>query len=348
MVEIGVFSGVLCLLTVVLASLDPHVQRLGWAGVPTWFSSAGTVLAAHIGWYYGALIPLLLGFYAFIGGGQLLGVPHVQRSRRNLGLVAELLTGATWPPFLILLCSAAVHADQRALIIVLVPVQAVVLFLGAQLGGFIVFDRDERHRAAIANAEAARKTLTELRNRSRYPAWRILLMHALVVGVVSWLAVVAVSPAKPILLMWPLLVALILLAVGVGAVFIGAIWFFLAATDRVTRFLAWWVPYGIVLVLVLLALSQPFSRVAIAVDAALAVQLVSAVLGTHVRSSRRWWRNWSLSGGGRRSAAREVVRRYASAMREAHSTRPTLVATRTFASEVRRWIRGGFRSFRAR
>lgn len=34
LVEIAVFSGVFCLLTAAVASQDPTVQRMGWAGVP--------------------------------------------------------------------------------------------------------------------------------------------------------------------------------------------------------------------------------------------------------------------------------------------------------------------------
>ena len=338
LIEIGVFSMVTCLLTAGLAWQDPEVQRLGWAGVPAWFTSAGKVLALHAGWYYGVLIPLLLGFYAFIAGGQLLGVPHVQQSRRHLGIVAELLAAATSPVFLVLMGFGILHASERTLVMVLLPVQAVVLFLGAQLGGFIVFGRDERHRAAVASAEAARTGLASVGDRSRSPWWLTLLAHAVIVGCVSWAAAAAVLYVKPILATWPLLGALAILAAVIGALFIGAEWLFRAATDRVSRAVAWFVPYGVVLFLILAAVSQPSSRVAVAIDAALGVQLVVAVLSTHVRGSRQWWRDWSLGGAGRRIAAQEITRRYAGAMREARATRAAPAADRTLVAGIKKWM----------
>jgi hypothetical protein len=346
LVEIAVFSGVLCLLTAAVAWQDPTVQSLGWAGVPAWVKSAGTALAGQIGWYYGVLIPLLLSFYAFVGGGQLLGVPHVQRSRRNLGFAAELLTAATWPPFFVLLCFALLHADARALTFLIVPMQAAVLFLGAQLGGFIVFDRAERHRAALANADAARGSLARLRDRSRYAGWMTVAAHAVSVGGVSWLAAVAVYPTKPIVMMWPLLVALALLAGGIATLFVGGAWFSYAATDRVSRVLPWFVPYGMVLFLLVGAVAQPLSRTAGAVDTALTVQLAVTVLSTHLRSRRTWWRDWSIGGAARRIAAGEVARRYALAMREARATRPDPPAGRSGSIEgLSSWLRTRWAAF---
>jgi hypothetical protein len=338
MVEIGVFAGVFCLLTAALVWQDLAAQQQGWAGVPAWIDSAGTTLEKHVGWFFGVLISLLLSLYAFVGGGQIFGVPHVQRSRRILGFVAELFAAATVPPVVVLLWFAVLHADERALVLVLVPAEAAVLFLGAQLGGFIVFDRDERHRAALANAATAEIALVRLRNRSRYSGWLVLAVHAVGVGSVSWLAASSVFHSKPILLLWPLLIALVPLAAVVTITLFAAAWFSRTATDRVGRVLPWFVPYGVVLFLLVAAVSQPFSRAAAAVDAALAVQLIALVVSTHARSSRRWWRNWSVGGAARRMAAREVVRRYARATREARETRPDEGVRRTLRTSLRRWV----------
>jgi len=336
--DIGVFAGLLCLLTVLLAWQDPAIQRQQWAAVPEWIQSAGTTLEKHIGWYFGVLVSLLLSFYAVVGGGQLLGVPHVQRSRRILGFVAELFAAATVPPFLILVCFAMLHADERALVVVLVPAEAAVAFLGAQLGGFVVFNRDERHQAAVANAATAKTALVGLRQRSRRSGWLIVAAHAVAVGGTSWFAAVSVYPPKPLLLMWPLLVALVPLAAVITITFVGAAWFVRTATDRVSRILPWCVPYGVVLFLVIGAVSQPFSRVALAVDAALAVQLAALVLSTHGRSPRRWWQNWSIGGAARRLAARDVVRRYVQATREAHATRPDPATQRALPANLADWL----------
>lgn len=199
LVEIVTFSVLLCLLTALLTLLDPGVQRLGWGGVPDWLDAAGATLMKNIGWFFGLLISLLLSFYVFVGGGQLLGLPHVQRRRRDLGFIAELATAATAAPFVLLLWFAATHPGDQMIVIVLVPAEAAIVFLGAQLGGFIVFDRQERYEAALRNAEAAAATLGSLRSRSQRPGWLVVVTQAVLLGGVSWAAVVAGLIRRPVL-----------------------------------------------------------------------------------------------------------------------------------------------------
>lgn len=152
------------------------------------------------------------------------------------------------------------------------------------------------------------------------------------------MAAVVVYHSHPLLLLRPLLTAFVPLAAVVTVTFLAAAWFTRTATDSVGRILAWFVPYGVVLVLSIAAVSQPFSRGAAALDAALAVQLVTPMVSTHARRSRRWWRNWSAEGAANRLAAREVVRKYAQASREARETKPNAEVRRTSGASVREWI----------
>jgi hypothetical protein len=331
LVEIMAFSVLLCLLTALLSLLDPGVQRLGWGGVPGWLDAAGATLMKHIGWFLALLISLLLSFYVFVGGGQLLGLPHVQRRRRDLGFIAELATAATAAPFVLLLVFAATHPADQMIVLVLVPAEAAIVFLGAQLGGFIVFDRQERYEAAVKNAEAAAAILRSLRPRSRRPTWLVIVTQAAIFGCLSWSVVFALYPRDLVPLL-PLLGALILLAVIVTAVFTWGAWSSYAAADRVGRLMPWLVPYAVAVFLVFGALAQPMSRVTVAFDAAIGLQLLGIICSTYAAMRYRVLRNWSVRGVARRLAARDVVTRYAKASRDGRENRPTRTASEQVAT----------------
>jgi len=55
----------------------------------------GAEFLAHVGWGFGVYIPVMLGFYAIVIGGQLVASPTVAaRTRRRLGFAAEAMACA--------------------------------------------------------------------------------------------------------------------------------------------------------------------------------------------------------------------------------------------------------------
>lgn len=320
--EIALFSFVFCALACISSLLDSEVQRQGAHGLQTWIRNGGETLGSQVGWFYGTTISLLLGFYAFIGGGQLLGIANARRTQRRLGVVGELLTAATVPPFVILMAWSVISVEHLALMTMLLPAEAVVVFLGGQLGGFVVFDRDERHKAAVQARAESVSTLGRVRTRSRQPAWLVVALHAVAGGGLSFIALwVVVAPAS-FSAVSPVLIAFVLMALVLNGILFFGSWFYYAATDRFSRALAILMQVGIVATFVLLAVLQNPSEVAPAIDVAVAAQLIVALLSVLAPMSSRVCRDWTVRGAARRFAAAELVRTLARASREARRTRP--------------------------
>jgi hypothetical protein len=121
---------------------------------------------------------------------------------------------------------------------VIVPAETAVLFLGSQLGGFVVFAREEKHRLAVSNRDAARKQLELFDQRSRRSVWRVWATHSLTTSIIpSSVYLVAHLPIatralKPLLLIF-------LLNAGFSGMLLLTAWFFRSSSDRFGKVLPW-------------------------------------------------------------------------------------------------------------
>lgn len=157
-------------------------------------SDAGRVLLNHVDWAMSIYVTTLLGFYAVVIGGQILaGGAAARQTRRVLGGVAELMSAAA----IILLACVAVYCfhepQQSAVMIVLLPAVGIVFFLAAQLGRFLVAEREVRLKAAAKTRDGAQAKLDSLPNGSAQNVVAVIGLNtgaiALVATLLTWLNV---------------------------------------------------------------------------------------------------------------------------------------------------------------
>jgi hypothetical protein len=131
-------------------------------------SDAGGVLLDHVGWALSGHIAVLLGFYVVVIGGQILGGGDAAaRVRRILGGVAELIAAAAIVLVVIVGVYCAAEPRTWAVFIAIGPVVLLVLFLGVQVGNFLIPSREFRIEEAKRSRIATRSTLRALTVRSR-------------------------------------------------------------------------------------------------------------------------------------------------------------------------------------
>lgn len=136
------------------------------------FTSAaevGHTLAGQFGWMLSVYVPVQLGFYAVVLGGQIKEASSETRIRRNLGLVAEAITVVATVPAVLIAVYCVMTPGAWGLLIAVLPAMGLQWFLAAQLGAFVVFDDRERIAGAQrtidwATARAARVGMHESRN----------------------------------------------------------------------------------------------------------------------------------------------------------------------------------------
>ena len=202
---------------------------------------AGKVVLQHIGWAFGAYIPILLGFYAIVVGGQLVADPATAaRTRRMLGLVAEVMTGCLVPALALIVAACIAEPAQAGALFVVVPVSAVMFFLAIQLGGFVVFERAEQLATAERTRDWAKERLRTLRSRSRTPIWLVVLVHTLLGALIGLVTAWSLnrSPSSVIVL------CILYGMTALGLAFAGAngVHSFHTAQGRVSRIMAWPLP----------------------------------------------------------------------------------------------------------
>lgn len=170
-------SSAVILIAIWLAGSDRVGNRL---------STMGATVLDHIGWTFGVYVPVLLGFYVVVIGGQLEASPAVAGTvRRRLGTVAEVMA-ALLGPALVVIVAACIDVPARSgALLVILPATALVLFLAIQLGGFIVFERDVQLAAARAAHAWAEQRMPLLRVRSRRPVVLVWFANALVAALAA-------------------------------------------------------------------------------------------------------------------------------------------------------------------
>lgn len=157
----------------------------------------GAVIAENIGWGFGVFVPVLLGFYVVIIGGELTGSTDAAETRRTLGYVAELMAASYVPVLLLMVVSAVNDPPSAGVFFIAIPATVLMFFLAVQLGVFFIADLDVRRDATQRTLNEARAQLRKLEPTGTRPA-------ALVLGVnivVGWAVPVIVTcfdlPASP-------------------------------------------------------------------------------------------------------------------------------------------------------
>lgn len=269
--------------------------------------TAGLSVLDHIGWGLGVEIPVMIGFYAIVIGGQLVASPDVaSRTRRHLGFLAEAMAGCLTPALLLVIVACIHDPKVAGSLFVIVPTAGVAYFLASQLGGFAVFEDS----LVLANARDTRawaeEKLTFLKHRSRRSAWLVGSANAAVIGISGIVVTVLVAvPEGSVALVALAYLVFAGFLVAVGRYFIHAS---LSARYRIDVVFVWLAST----LLLLLALVLPvvfFSSGVPSAGLALAVMLALALLSTlWPRKIRRTLLGqWSVNRIGVAGAAKEVT-----------------------------------------
>jgi MFS family permease len=255
--------------------------------------TAGAVVIEHIGWAFGAYIPILLGFYAIVIGRQLID-----------------------DPALILIVAACVaDPSQAGVLFVIAPVSAAMFFLAIQLGGFIVFERELRLARAERSRNWAKERLRLLRRRSQRPTWLVVAVHTLVGVLIGAATILPFERPTGLLHILALLQALV--ALGLGFASVGGAHVFFTARDRTSKVVAWIGPATLYLVSLIIAVVLLTTFGAASGASVVSVVVFSAVSALWPRKSApRFLLNWTLQGAAIRYAARSVSTTYVRSVRE--------------------------------
>lgn len=185
--------------------------------VVQWAGNSGKLLLDQIGWTWGIYVAVLLAFYAVIGGEQILGSRMAAaRTRRNLGFVAEIMAASTVPALAIVLIYCAEDPMRWSALFVLIPVEGIILFLGVQLGVFVVFEREIRRARARETLAWATSQLAALQDEVGRPVWTVLPANAAAVATVA-LVPVLLTGTKLALAYWVLLFMAALVQLGINS-----------------------------------------------------------------------------------------------------------------------------------
>lgn len=298
-------------------------------------SRAGIVLLQHIGWAFGAYIPILLGFYAIVIGGQLVADPAVAaRTRRTLGFVAEAMAGALVPALVLILVACIAEPSHVGALFVVVPVSALMFFLAVQLGGFIVFERALRLESAERSRNWARQRLHALRHRSPKAIWLIFVVHTVLGGAIG--AGTTMLLTRPAGSLAVLFVLYGMIALGLAFAGVHGVYMFHTARDRASKVVAWLIASSLYFAALFLD-AEIFLKSGLAAGySVLAIIALSLVLTFWPRNhAPRFLVNWSIQGGAAGLAAKSVVRTYASSVREIRELRARPVAAERMAFRER-------------
>ncbi|MEV8265789.1 hypothetical protein AB0P00_16755 [Microbacterium sp. NPDC077057] len=290
---------------------------------------AGAEVLTHIGWGFGVYIPVMLGFYAIVIGGQLVASPTVAaRTRRRLGFAAEAMAGALTPALLLILAVCVKDPTKAGSLFVVLPAAGVTFFLAVQLGGFVVFEPALRLAEAIRSRAWAASQLPALRSRSRRPVWLVATVTAVLGGILGLAVTVAIAPPGSELVLTELVLTVVyaMFAAGLTLFNLHGLHTFLTARDRLTKIAAWLFPVSIALAVFAIA-GGLIGDGAIAGGVSVLAVLAFCTLSALWPRSIPWafGQDWSVRGAGAALAARAVARTYGTSVRTVNELSATQV-----------------------
>jgi hypothetical protein len=316
--EMAALSLVACLLTgAIIGFAAPPSSAAAARAYLTRCTEIGAVVIDHIGWEFGVVVPVLLGFYVLVlGGRQSLGQRRTAAVRRNLSMAAEMLTASLAPA--VVLSFLATLADYRrgGALVAAVPATVLTVFLAAQLGCFMAFDDDERLAAARRNRAWVRQRLAAVRMRSRRPV-AVVLTGNLLVGTALSACLYVVLGGPPSSFASTSALAAVVSALGVHGGFGLVRDRFTAKTsfERATGYLLLGMLTAAVAALALFLLTNEASVEGISIAFGFALMLLSAILPLRSGASSLA-RDWTLRGAAARSVAVRLTKRYVRATSE--------------------------------
>jgi hypothetical protein len=279
-------------------------------------AAAGTAVLDNIGWAFNAYVPVLLGFYAIVIGGQLVAEPAAAaQTRRTLGFVAEGMAGALVPAIALILVACAADLSRAGALVTILPVGAVMFFLSVQLGGFVVFERGLRLASASRSRVWAANRLRALPKRSGRALWQILTVNSLAAGLVATGVAAVGAGLTRQAATFGLLAAMIALALAFSGV--SGTYAFYTARGRLALVVAWLLPIGMYLAVLTLIAEVMLAGGLVPGVSLIAVAATSALSALWpLRGSPQFLVTWSVRGGAVRYAARQLARTYARSVKE--------------------------------
>ncbi|WP_152607137.1 hypothetical protein [Clavibacter michiganensis] len=316
--EIAAFGTAACLLVLGLigANGDGFFSRAPLAYL-TRAADIGGVVIDHVGWEFGVIVPVLLGFYVLVlGGRQTMGLRRTSAVRRNLSIAAELLAASLAPAFILVLASVVTDYRRAGALVAMVPVMLLTVFLAAQLGCFMAFDDDEKLDAAKRDRAWARQRLAAVRSRSQRPVPVVVMANALF-GTGVGVGLYVLSGGWPVGLSAAVGIAAVCAMLGVYGGFGIVRDRYRAKTviERATGYVLTSMVVAAVSLLGILMWVNQAPAVATCATCAFTVVAISAFipLGS---SSSSVLKNWTLRGAAARSVARQLAQSYARSTRE--------------------------------
>lgn len=284
-------------------------------------AAMGGVLLQHIGWLFGLLVPVLLGLYVLVLGGQWVMGPHDgSRLRRDLSLVAEWLAAGLVPCVALVGIFCLSEPIEAASLLAIIPAMALTVFLASQLGRFLAYEPAEKLKAAERVKAWARQKLGAVRRRAWLPMPVTIGANVAVANIASALVFAGSGGKGPLWAVVAYSTCLqIIYLIGQMTTRRGR---YTAVTrfDRATRF----VPIVCVLPAlalgVLEALIENLPSLAWSVVAGIFFLTVSACWPLR-KPGRRSVTNWTIRGCASRSAAIYLTRRYVRSCNEVRDLR---------------------------
>jgi hypothetical protein len=304
----------------------------------TWAVPAGEVALDHIGWGFGFVIPTMLGFYAIVSGGQLVGSPLEPRTRRVLGTVAELLFVALMPALFLIIAACIYRPALAGALFVVVPAYLLMLFLSVLLGGFVVFELETRRAAALATSAWARGRIASLNDRSRKAPGLVLVANIAAGAVLGTATSLAVAGPTTVVLIWAA-VHLGMSTLLAGSMFL-AVLVTRTARDKSAMALSW-LPLAFVSFTLIVFVILLWDEAAASGSIGLIVLAVFFVLTAfRLRSRRaRVLLDWSIQGVATRAAVRSITRRLLKVQAEIAELKPLDEQQPTVLTRLRRFLR---------
>lgn len=320
-VEVGALGILFSCLIVLFAS--PFFRGNVVTAAEWMLETAGPAALESTSMIFGVYLPVLLGFYALVIGGQLItNESSAVKIRCSLGYIATVMTGLFTPALALAVCACFFDPPRIGTFLVILPLAGLMYFLTIRLGGFIVFERGPDLGAMKQYIIWAKTRSSTLRQRSDRPKWLVISVNSIVAASIS-LSISLELVDTPIqgmaLFALYLSMALMLSAFGARAVYVA--YSSRTRSDGIVACVPTSAVYLAYLAMIILVFEYPYIQIAYAMSAILIFVLISMLLPR--ATSNKFLTDWSLHGAAVRSAASTLnsrIAKYEDVIAEIRST----------------------------